>query len=516
MNLHVFKYYYLNLRSLTSLYEHYYLFMFLGLFILPWLTQKVAIGLIGDFLTYLSFLVLIKDKLENERNIAEIREKIKNEINEESAEIHHFLISLQINHSIEHITDTVIKDLDLIRDYRYFNENRAHFLTQMIKGCLSSDYNDNNLYAITYLFFNDIKTSYRAKFFSNNFDKKKAYDTKSKEYYLLQVLDTQGRLNQKQLPDKNLLQILSKERISQLISVELGESVTKENIDTIIADSNKYKRIKDLIIIGLNQGLISDRAIDSIIKNNNKLFFVIKYGEGTSLEDWPASEKAPFALRLKENKFEQPFFNEHYTFIRDLKAHPIETDPRSFIKNLLAQHKEFYINLKEKYPDSVAIQTGPHYGLFGFIADKSTFTWELSETRDFNSFLNKILIDEVILGEFGQDFIQANYAKIRKIVENMEWYSLISNENVIDDIKIKTNEINDDFETHGITLKTITDFKNLSSKEREKLFKSVFKHIGRKKYSNAKNKKERETYMKTALTKAYNAAQEYIAALNEL
>jgi|JI10StandDraft_1071094.scaffolds.fasta_scaffold63853_1 hypothetical protein len=515
-NKFIFKYYFNTLQSVESVYQHYYLIFIIGMMIIPWLTGIISIGLLGDFLTYISFLILVKDKIDYNRDTEEIRKKISTEIEEESTIIIQFFESWKINHDEEAMKTNIVEELDLIRDYRYFSENKLHFLSKMIKSATNTHYDENQIFSIEYLFFNNIKTLYRAKYFSEFFDKKQAQNSKSKEYFLLQSLDALSRSKSGFPFSVAGLNKLSKERITQLINYEIGESITKENIDNIISDKNKYKKIKELIIIGLNKGLISDRSIESIIKNNNKLFFIIKYGEGTSLDDWPETEKAPFAKLLKENYFEQPFQNEYYTFIRDLQSNPIDTDPRSFINNLIEKHEENHRSLKSKYPLSKAIQTGPHYGLFSFIADKTTFTWKLSDSRDFNSFLTRVLIDEVIASSFGKDFIKANYSKIRSLVDNMEWYSLLSNDEFMEDIRSNMPTVNSKLKSKSINLNTITDFSILSNDNRELLFRIIFELFGKKKYSKAKNKKERETYIKSMLTRAYNSSVEFKASINEL
>lgn len=516
INKHVISYYWKHIRTFADFWKYYNVLLLFSLLVLPWLTKLITFSLITDFLTYFSFIILLKDKIEAEADLQDVLSKAQTQLEEELTNIAKFSRKYDLEPTSEALPSIVLEEIQQLRNYRYFDDNRGWYIQLLIREMYLGKLNEHQIFAFTYLYFNEANTKFRAQFIQK-FDKKLAYRKVTKEYYLLQCLhNLDGKVAPFPPPD-NKLSILAPERIGQLIALELGEQITKENIERIISDRDFYKGLQKLIIHGLNEGIISDASIESIVRNENRLLFIIKYGEGTSLKDWPrATEKAPFAKLLKSENFKNPFDNDYYTFIRDLSAHPLDTDPESYIVKLLRKHTRNYSDLKKKYPKSTAIQKGPHYGLIAFIMEKHSFIWKLSPTRDFNSFLNRLLVDRVLQSEMNQEFLQANYHRVKKFIDSMHWNALIESDQLRADLRTNNKNIEKFCQKQDFALKTLRDFAMLSAQQREALTVHLTQLLAGQLYGKKKSAKARATYMRTAVTKAANESHLFVRALDGL
>jgi len=230
--LFVIKYYKKEIISWNKFVEHYYLVFFIALAIIPWISKIIILGVFCDILTYLSFVILVKDKIGNEKDLIKLREKTKQEIEEDILSIKEFLDKNAIKFQETSIEEKILKEISILRDYRYFNDNRYKYITRIIASYLKN--NINEVFSIQYIYISEIQTKFRTHFLINDFDKKQAYKKGTKENYLIRIIDLRSKGSDKLIESDNNLSNLSDQRIAQLLSIEFGEKVTKENIDKII------------------------------------------------------------------------------------------------------------------------------------------------------------------------------------------------------------------------------------------------------------------------------------------
>ena len=334
-------------------------------------------------------------------------------------------------------------------------------------------------YYLRYLIFSELKTKYRQTYIDENIDDRNFDKSGSNEEALIKYIAYSAEIGKVCLDN---LWEKRKIKADKYIAIEFGNKIHQSKINKIIADKEKAEKLKDILTRGIVDGLISEKGLESITRNQNKLFVIIKYGEGTSVSGWPKGLSAPLPKVLRRNKFEKPYNHDDFTFIRDLNADPVDVDIENYTDQLIKELRSDYSELKQKYKNKEVIQDGPHYEILAFIADKKNFAWRLSRKRNFNSFINTMLLNEVIEGDYSKDFIRANFFKIKKIIVGITWFSLITNDKLKEQIKENIKKINAGLSEGEVNLETLFDLVALNPAQVELLVEVIHKVVKKKKY----------------------------------
>ena len=485
--------------------------------ITPWLASRSWLSLLVNVLSVFLFFQLIQDKIQNENEKAAIRQKINTEIENETSEILEFLEKIGISNIKpidSHETEEMIRG---ISDYEFFDAHRYKYLLQVSNILLGIIPLESKLkYYIQYLIFSEVKTKYRQHYIEENIDTRQFDVDDSNEEALIRYIAYRDETGMVCLDNSWQKK---KVKVDKYIAMEFGDKIRQSKISKIIADKEKAEKLKDALTRGIVNGLISDKGLESITRNQNKFLVVIKYAEGTSIKGWPNGLAAPLPKILRKNKFEKPFYNDEFTFIRDLNANPIQVDIEKYTEQLIKELRESYSELKTKYKNREVIQDGPHYEILAFIADKKNFAWRLSRKRNFNSFINQMLLSEVIEGEFSEDFIRANYFKIKKIIEGISWFSLIKNDKLKEQIEINIKKIDKQLAAKNINLDTLFDLVSLKSTHIEILIDVIYQIVKKRNISAKKRRttdKEKIKVIKTQITSLMKDAVSFTSLVREL
>ncbi|MCW7479394.1 hypothetical protein ND856_18990 [Leptospira bandrabouensis] len=510
-----------NLTSINGLLSNYYYLLFGYFLILPWFLDNKFYSIILDIIGYISFLLMLQDKVESEKNLRIEKEKIINDYRNEISDIINYTntkLSFQIN--FEEIKNDLFIEIKGLRNYDYYEDNKYKYTLKIIdKSLLDLNLEAQIKFCIRYLIFSELKTGYRKQYLDDHFDRRNTQKDQSNENILLKFLSHYYSSNEFKLTISDLnSKNIAKARIEQIELIEFGEKITKKNIENILKDKEKSEKLVTLIQKGIHKGVISNKSLESITKDLNKLLVVIKYGEGTSEPDWPTSMSAPFGQILYENNFKNPYFHDKFSFFRDLDKYPIKEEINTFIDSLLSKLYTNYGSLKKNptYSSSNTILTGPHYEIFAFAADKHHFSWRISNTRS-NSYINNILLTEVLSGNLNVEFIKANYYNINNVLDKTEWYSLITNEAIRTAIAENLTKVNKQFENNNLKIETIRDIKNLNQTELEIINEIIFNLIKKNRIRKIKvraTEKEKKAIVKKTINQLFKECTEYLEVLN--
>lgn len=488
-----------NTRSVNTIYKNYFVLVIITILAIPWLSGNLLISLVADLISFFAFLILLQDKIQVEGQIFENKKKILAEIKAEITDIRIYLRSIGIATSTandETISNIVVEGLN---DYNYFDDHRYKYLiiiTEKILGELK--YSEPSIYCLKYEIFSNLKTKYRTIYINDFIVISNIEIDGTLENMLLKYLAYRNSSRNKMFSEGYQKYIGS---IEKVLLIEFGDRINQIKIRKILSDKERAEKFREVITRGIEQGLISEKGLESITRNKNKLFVIIKYGEGTGKKDWPKKLAAPFARVLKKHYFEVPFYQDRFTFIRDLNENPINTTISEYVELMLAELARDYEEIKKnkKYRSVQTIQDGPHYELLGFIADKNNFIWKLSRYRSFNSFINDLILNEALASDYSTDFIQANFYKIREIIENMNWLSLISNNKLQELISKNIQRLGRSLDKLNIHIESLFDIVALKRNSIEILENEIYKIVKGKNISKRK-KKTSESEKKKVIT----------------
>ncbi len=514
---YAWNYFLLNFHSASTVSRNNIFLVLLFLVITPWLSGLFWLSAIVDVLSVFLFFQLIQDKIRAENEKAQIRERIQTEIANETSEILEFFERigvLNIKHLDNYVTEEIING---ISDYEFFDTHRYKYVFQVSNLLLQIQAFDGKLkYYLHYLIFSELKTKYRQQYIDENIDVRNFDTIGSNEEALIRHIAYRVEVGNVCLDSS-----WEKRKIKpdKYIAIEFGNKIYQSKITKIIADKEKAEKLKEILTQGIVNGLISDKGLESITRNQNKLFVIIKYGEGTSVDGWPRGLTAPLPKVLRRHKFEKPYNHDDFTFIRDLNANPIQENIEAYTDHLIRELKGDYSGLKQKYKNKEVIQDGPHYEILAFIADKKNFAWRLSRKRNFNSFINQMLLNEVIEGEFSKDFIRANFFKIKKIIEGIVWFSLIKNQKLKEQIETNIKKVDKELMISEIKLETLFDLVSLKPAQVELLIETIHKIVKKRNISAKKARttdKEKVNVIKKQIKALMKEAESFTSIVRDL
>lgn len=511
------KYFLLNFQSISTVSKNYIFLLLLFVLITPWLSGRIWLSLFADILSLIAFLQNIQDKIQIETDKEFSRQRIQNAILSEADEILEYFGELKIS-PIRRIELNIIQGITYgISDYEYFDDNRFKYILKLSDEILQAQNIDNDLrFYLRYLIFSELKTKYRQRYIDENINVRNLSNPDSKETYLVKQIAY--RFEAGEICKDSSYQS-RKYNLDNYIAIEFGDKIGQIKIQQIINDKERAEKFKDILTKGLINGVISERGLESITRNQNKLLVIIKYGEGTSQKGWPKKEGAPLAKVLRNNKFEKPYYQDNFAFIRDLSANPIEGDLEKYLNSLIKEMEKNFSSLKAIYKNREIIQEGPYYEILAFIADKQNFAWKLSRKRNFNSFVSRILLNEVLESDFSQDFIRANYFKIRKIIESTVWFSLMKNKKLRGLIEQNINKIANELLTNNISLETLFDFVSLSRDQITILENTIFNVVKKNNISVRKSKtteKDKREVIKNQIESLLSDAEQFTSIVRDL
>lgn len=513
------RYFLLNLRSWTTVARNYIFLIFVFLLLAPWLSGQVGISVFADLVSIIGFLQLIQDKIQVETQQEELRKKIHHEATSEVAEIVEFFADIGIEKPVELAADTIGAVISGVRDYEYFDDQRYKYVLQLLDRLLSiQDINDKLKFYLRYLVFSELKTKYRQKYIDENIRVRDFERRGSNEEALLKHIAYRSEKGKICL-DASFETMNFK--LDKYAAMEFGDKIQPSKIEKIYSDKEKAEKFKKILTEGIVKGLISERGLESITRNQNKLLVVIKYGEGTSVKGWPKAQAAPFAKVLRRNKFDKPYYQDDFAFIRDLTANPIEEDIDGYTNRLLKELESDYEIIKKnpRYRNIEVVQEGPHYEILAFIADKQSFVWKLSRQRSFNSFINNLLLNEMLESGFNKDFVRANFFKIRKVVENISWFSLIKNEKLRAYIEQYENKIKKELASHKIKVDTLFDLGSLNSEKTIILEDAIYSVVKKRNISERKRRtseKQKQSVVRKQVSYLLEDARQFVGIIREL
>lgn len=507
----------LNFQSARTIYKNY-IFLLLGIILAaPWLSGISWLSLMVNILSIFSFLQLIQDKIQMEKEKELMRQRVKNEIMNEVNEIVEFFKTIGVSPVNPPNASSVEGIVYGVNDYEYFDSQRYMYVLRLSDLLLDLQSVDRRLrYYLRYMIFSELKTKYRQKYIDEYVDFRKFDVANSIEESLIKQIAYRVEIGEICKDDSY---VKRKVKMDKYIAMEFGDKIQQSKINKIIADKERAEKLKDVLTQGIVKGLISERGLESITRNQNKLLVVIKYGEGTSQKGWPKAEGAPFAKVLRKNRFEKPYYQDDFAFIRDLSANPIEGDLESYISKLIKDLEVDFSELKRKYKSREIIQEGPYYEILAFVADKQNFAWRLSRKRSFNSFISRVLLNEVLESNFSQDFIRANFFKIKGIIENISWFSLIKNEKLKSLIEVNIKKINKELSFNNIKLETLFDLVSLNSTGVDFLETAIHKLVKKRNISAKKartNDKEKVAVIRKQIKSLIKEAENFTSIIKDL
>lgn len=514
----VSEYFFENFRHKEYYSRNIIFVLLLGIIIVPWLVTRSWYAAGVNVAGYVSFIYYLNDKIRKRLKLAQDRERIIETLLRDITGMQEFYAQYNIalpayqrtRRNIQrHFKDEI--------DYNYFEDHVYKFVDRIAVE-LFATFDTEIAYCFRYLYFTEERSDCRDDFIKHNFNRRRVNTPTSSEHHLLKFLHEFRMKNKlhsqaRQIHAANI----APEDLQKLFNTEFGDQISITAIEKITNDTKMYEKLKDFVELGIGAGLISYDSLKNLSRNKNEYFVIIKYGEGTSKSDWPKGVDAPFGKILNSEHFKNPYQWERYAFIRDLDKHPISEVPQRYVRRLLRKFENRYRKLKRAYPRSKVIQNGPHFELIGFKAEKSSFFWEKSKTRNLTPFMKNLIMDDVLKTRKSKGFLQSNYIKMQKIMEEIDPFSLIATASIREFFIENKSRLS----KTAVVKKydTIQAMAKLTEDDAEKLCtifyiamnKGAFKFPPKK-----KNKQQKLGYISGNLTRLQNACASYFELLTRL